>query len=71
MSIVRTCCNKELADSCIYCCDGRYCTDTEQVIYDWLDGSCSGYVNKDVFREHLTNMWEELDNGKYRLMSQN
>ena len=49
MSIVRVCCSKELADSCIYCCDNRYCTNTEEVIYDWLDSFCTGYVNREVF----------------------
>ena len=68
MSVVRTCCNKELADSCIYCCDGRYCTNAEPVTYDWLDGSCTGYVNREVFRERLKNMWEETEDGKYSLM---
>ena len=53
MSVVRVCCNKELAGSCIYCCDGRYCTNTEEVIYDWLDGHCTGYVNREVFIKQL------------------
>ena len=56
MSVVRVCCNKELAGSCIYCCDGRYCTNTEEVIYDWLDGYCTGYVNREVFIKQLKDL---------------
>jgi hypothetical protein len=61
MSVVRTCCNRELAGSCIYCCDGRYCTNTEEVVYDWLDSSCTGYMNKEVFVEQLKDMEEDED----------
>lgn len=68
MSIIRTCCNKELNPTCIYGCITGYCTNEEEVCYRPLDGSCSGYVNRDVFRERLKNMWSETDNGKYRLM---
>ena len=50
MPIVRTCCSRELAGSCIHCCDNRYCTNTDQIIYDWLDGFCTGYINKEVFK---------------------
>ena len=56
MSVTRVCCNKELAASCLYCCDGRYCTNTEDVIYDWLDGFCTGFINKEVFVEQFKDM---------------
>ncbi len=68
MSVVRVCYNKELAGSCIYCCDGRYCTNTELVTYDWLDGFCTGYVDREALRERLKSMWRKADNGKYYLM---
>lgn len=61
MSVVRVCCNKELAGSCLCCSDGRYCTNTENVVYDWLDGYCTGYVNREVFIEQLKNMEEDED----------
>ena len=53
MSVVRVCCNKELADSCIYCCDGRYCTNEDDTTYSMLDSGCGGYINKEVFRALL------------------
>ena len=56
MSIVRVCCNKELAGSCIYCCDNRYCTNTDTVTYDWLDSFCTGYTNREVFIEQLKDL---------------
>ena len=59
MSVVRVCCSRELADSCIYCCDKRYCANTEEVIYDWLDGSCTGYVNREVFTKQLKELEDE------------
>ena len=49
MSVVRTCCNKELVTSCIYGEDNRYCTNTECVEYRPIDLSCTGYVNREVF----------------------
>jgi hypothetical protein len=49
VSVVRTCCNKELVTSCIHGCDNRYCTNNDNVTYSTLDLSCSGYVNRDVF----------------------
>ena len=68
MSVVRTCCNKELVTSCIYGCDNRYCTNADQVEYRPIDLSCSGYINRDLLRVRLKNMWEETDNGKYNLV---
>lgn len=61
MSVVRVCCNKDLAGSCIYCCDGRYCTNTDTVTFDWLDSFCTGYMNKEVFVEQLKDMEEDKD----------
>lgn len=49
MSVIRTCCNRELADSCIYGCDGLYCTNEDEATYSMLDMSCGGYINKEVF----------------------
>jgi hypothetical protein len=49
MSVIRTCCNKELVTSCIHGCDNRYCTNNDNVTYSPLDMSCSGYVNKTVY----------------------
>ena len=49
MSIIRTCCNKELTSTCIHGCITGYCTNEEEVRYRPLDGSCSGYVNREVF----------------------
>jgi hypothetical protein len=53
MSVIRTCCNKELVTSCIYGCDNRYCTNTETVMFFPICMSCSGYVNRDVFSAKL------------------
>lgn len=53
MSVVGVCCNKELASSCIYNCDKRYCTNTEAIIFNQVDRSCSGYINKDAFTKVL------------------
>jgi hypothetical protein len=49
MSVIRTCCNKELNPSCIYGCVTGHCTNDEVVTYRPLDGSCSGYVNRNVY----------------------
>ena len=68
MSTIRTCCNKELNHSCIYGCVTKHCTNEDEVTYRPLDGSCSGYVNREVFRERLKNMREETDDGNYHLM---
>ena len=53
MSITRVCCSKELAGSCIHCWGNRYCTNPESVTYDWLDGFCTGYVNREIFTKHF------------------
>ena len=58
MSVVRTCCNKELVTSCIYGEDSRYCTNTDCVEYRPIDMSCSGYMNKDFLRNLLKGMEE-------------
>ena len=55
MSVVRTCCNKELNPTCIHGCITRHCTNEEEVTYRPLDMSCSGYVNRDLFRKQLMN----------------
>lgn len=62
MSITRVCCSKELAGSCIHCWGNRYCTNPESVIYDWLDSSCSGYVNGEVYTA-MPEDTEYLENG--------
>ena len=54
MSIIRTCCNKELNATCIYGCVTKYCTNEEEVCYRPLDGGCSGYVNREVFSKQYT-----------------
>lgn len=51
MSVIRTCCNKELNPTCIYGCITRHCTNEKEVTYRPLDMSCSGYVNRDLFRK--------------------
>ncbi len=61
MSVVRVCCSKELASSCIYCCDTRYCTNTEKVVFDWLDDYCSGYMNREVFKVRLKDVEEKVN----------
>lgn len=53
MSVVGICYSKELAGSCIYNCDSRYCTNTEAVVINHLDMGCSGYINKEVFTKVL------------------
>ena len=68
MGIVRTCCNIDLVDSCVYGCDKYYCTNADPVEYRQLDMSCSGYVNRDLLRVRLKDMWKETDNGKYHLV---
>lgn len=62
MSVVGICCNKELGSSCIYCCDNRYCTNTEAITFNQIDMSCSGYMNKDVLRNVLRNLEENNSN---------
>lgn len=62
MSVAGICCNKELGSSCTYCCDNRYCTNTEAITFNPIDMSCSGYVNKDVLRNVLRNL-EESNHG--------
>ena len=62
MSVVRTCCNKELATSCIYGEDNKYCTNTGCVEYRPIDMSCTGYMDRDVLLKQLKNM-EENSNG--------
>ena len=47
--ITRFCCNRELNPSCIHGCEGLYCTTEGYAAYSPLDGSCSGYINKEVF----------------------
>lgn len=49
MSVVRTCCNKELVTSCIHGCVTRHCTNEDEVTYRPLDMYCSGYVNRYIF----------------------
>ena len=69
MSVVRTCCNKELVTSCIYGCDGLYCTNADTVTYSMLDMSCGGYINKEVFsallREEIWRRDAEESNNTY------
>jgi hypothetical protein len=69
MSVIRTCCNKELNPSCIYGCITRYCTNAEAVTYHPLDGSCSGYVNRNVYsallREEVRRRDAEESSGTY------
>lgn len=62
MSVVRTCCNKELVTSCLHGCDNRYCTNNDYVTYSPIDMSCSGYMDKDLLRNILRDL-EESDNG--------
>ena len=69
MSIVRTCCNRELATSCLYGCDDRYCINNDAVTYSPLDMSCSGYTNREVFsallREEMWRRDAEESSGTY------
>jgi hypothetical protein len=69
MSVVRTCCNKELVTSCLYGCDNRYCTNNDDVTYSPLDVSCSGYVNRTVYsallREEVWRRDAEESSGTY------
>ena len=53
MSIIGICCNRELGETCLWCCDNRYCTNTEAYTYNPIDMSCSEYVNREVFRTVL------------------
>ena len=62
MSVVRTCCNRELVTSCIYGEDNRYCTNTGCVEYRPIDMSCTGYMDRDVLLKQLKDM-EENSNG--------
>jgi hypothetical protein len=62
MSVIRTCCNKELNTTCIYGCITKHCTNEEEVRYRPLDGSCSGYVNRDLLRKQLTSFYENTNN---------
>jgi hypothetical protein len=55
-SIVSTCCNKELADSCLFNCDKQYCTNSDVITYNPLDGLCSGYINSEALRNILKGM---------------
>ena len=59
MSIIRTCCNKELTSTCIHGCITGYCTNEEEVRYRPLDMSCSGYVNRDIFRKPHMNLEDD------------
>ena len=61
MSVVGICCNKELVCDCLYSCDNRYCTNTEAITYNPVDMSCSGYINRDIFRNVLKSL-EEVSN---------
>lgn len=69
MSVVRTCCNKELVTSCIYGCDNMYCTNNDDITYSPIDMSCSGYVNRTVFsallREEVWRRDAEESSGTY------
>jgi hypothetical protein len=69
MSVIRTCCNKELVTSCPYGCDNRYCTNNDVVTYSPVDMSCSGYVNRTVYsallREEVWRRDAEESSGTY------
>lgn len=62
MSVIRTCCNKELVTSCIHGCDNRYCANTEAITFNPIDMSCPEYLNRDIFRKVLKCL-EESENG--------
>ena len=49
MSIIRTCCNKELNPTCIHGCITGYCTNEKEVHCRPVDMSCSGYINREVY----------------------
>ena len=49
MSVVGICCSRELGATCIWCCDNRYCTNTEAITHNPIDMSCSEYIDKNIF----------------------
>ena len=58
MSVTGICCNKELGATCLWCCDNRYCTNTDLILYNQVDMSCSEYIDRDIFRNILKNLEE-------------